>query len=266
MPKKKIKKTLEELIHLPERSVPNWFILGIDPSLSRTGFATANYKDGQFGWQSIGSIKPDSSQYPVWVRSKMMAVRLAQMILREEVGLLEDNKGILVCMEQPTPGNDWLNVLNKVIQAELFSVMPMTVPVYLLHVNAATLRSNFELKRTGNNKDENIRKSHEFASAHLFPGIDSDSCDAILLARYAGFVAELLATGDKTNIPERILLSLCDYSDVVKGKGTRERIVKKGLLHNPVYWSAYQKTQYSMSIKDARIPSKRRLLKQTMVL
>jgi hypothetical protein len=256
---RKPKKTFAEKITFPskEPAIQHWMVLGLDPSLSRTGYAFS--LDGE--WIEIGSLKPDDSSLPIWVRSKMIAGTITERLywaiqptLKEAPKELESGGygyGLLVCMEVPTPRNDFLNIVSKTIHADLLPRLPsLFSSVHVLQINAATMRSN---------------KSQEFADPKIYPGIDSDSCDAILFSKYGHMIADLLSP--EVLIGESpMLLSLCDNTPVVKGKGKRAKIVTKGILHNPAYWYTYTPTEYSISLKDATIPAKKRLQKLTITI
>ena len=274
MAPRKPKKTFAEKITFPpkEPEIKHWMVLGLDPSLSRTGYAFS--LDGQ--WIEIGSLKPDDSSLPIWVRSKMIAGTITERLYGAiQPTLLQTPKyaisgdygyGLLVCMEVPTPRNDFLNIVSKAIHADLLPRLPsLFSSVHVLQINAATMRSNMGLTATGDNKWENVRKSQEFADSKVYPGIDSDSCDAILFSKYGHMIADLLSP--KMLIGESpMLLSLCDNTPAVKGKGKRAKTVTKGILHNPAYWYTYTPTEYSISLKDATVPPKKRLQKITITI
>ncbi|VVB50760.1 Uncharacterised protein [uncultured archaeon] len=62
----------------PPMDIDEWIVIGIDPSLSRTGFAISHIQpSGQLTghkWLTIGSVKPDSAKEPIWIRGKAMAL------------------------------------------------------------------------------------------------------------------------------------------------------------------------------------------------
>jgi hypothetical protein len=255
----KPKLTFDDKVKIPTpRDMNEWVIVGIDPSLSRTGLAVmTNTVDGP-KWELIKSLKPADSSYPVWVRSVMMADFITTSILAHA----DSEKGLIISLEAPTPGNDWLNIVNKIIQSKVLpSVTHAFKEVCVMHINAMTLRSCLGLVEKGNNKHENIRKAHEYANAIEYPGIDSDACDAVLLGQFGRHASDLFLGQDIKTMPEKVMLALCDFSDVVKGKGRNQKIIKKGILYNPNYWFKYETKTYSISIKDARIPPKKRLEK-----
>jgi hypothetical protein len=261
----KPKPTVQDKIKVPvKRDENSWTVVGIDPSLSRTGLAILNNTVEGPTWASIQSLKPDDSKAPSWIRSIMMANYITEQIKENES--LE--KGLLIVLEAPTPGNDYLATINKIIHAVVLPDLRCSdySTIYVMHVNAMTMRSCLGLTAKGNNKHENIRKSHEFADATTFPGIDSDACDAILLAQFGRYVSDVFMGKGATDIPDKIAAALFDFTDVVKGKGRNERVVKKGIIYNPAYWFVFEPTDYSISVKDARVPPKKRLEKITVTI
>ena len=259
----KPKPTFEEKIQVPGvRPIQNWVVVGIDPSLTRTGLALMNNTyEADPEWLAIKSLKPDKTKTPSWIRSMIMSDFIADSILGQVSG--DGNQGLIIVLEAPTMGNDYLNTINKVIHAKVMpSVFGQFENVCIMHVNAMTMRSCLGLTATGNNKHENIRKSHEYANPVIYPGIDSDACDAVLLAQFGRCASDIFMGKEVSTLPERVTLALCDFTDVAKGKGRNARVEKKGIMHNPVYWFDYHlPTVYSVSIKDARIPPKKRLEK-----
>jgi hypothetical protein len=262
----KPKPTVQDRIKVPEkRNEVAWTIVGIDPSLSRTGLAILdNTPDGPT-WTAIKSLKPDDSKAPSWIRSLMMARYIQTSVLENE----DLNKGLMIVMEAPTPGNDYLATINKIIHAVVLPDLTCISDysrICVMHVNAMTMRSCLGLTAKGNNKHENIRKSHEFADSTAFPGIDSDACDAVLLAQFGRFVSDVFLGKGVADIPDKIAAALFDFTDVTKGKGRNERVVKKGIIYNPAYWFVFEPTEYSISVKDARVPPKKRLEKITVII
>lgn len=256
---KKVKPTLEELIKLPSpHSIREWVVVGIDPSLSRTGLCLLHNFCDNWEWDYIASLKPFDSAYPAWIRAVMMGNYILTAIKKLEGQ--NRSRGLVITLEAPTPMNDHLNIVNKILHTIIIpGLSSYFKEVYIQHVNAMTLRSCFGLKATGNNKYENIQKAQEFAPAIVYPGIDSDSCDAILLAQFGRFTSDFFLGKELSGVPDKVALALCDFSDVAKGKGRNAYVVKKGIIHNPAYWFKYEPTEYSISIKDARIPPKKRL-------
>jgi hypothetical protein len=173
-------------------------------------------------------------------------------------------------MEQPTPQNDFLVALNRVLHITLLEEIrnfPAFVTgglpfefaeVQVLHTNPRTLRSLMGLTKTGNkNKVENQVKAHEFLDdPKAFPQLDTDACDAVLLAMMGRFTASILL-GLEAEVPQRFKQCLTSDERVVKGKGRNQKIETKGLLWNKRYWYTYTPQDYSIMLKDARSPKLR---------
>jgi Intein splicing domain/LAGLIDADG-like domain len=237
---------------MPE--IKEWYIFGLDPSLSGTGYALQHIRiDGdrtKARWVDVGTIKPADASDPIWIRSKNIAMFLRSRIPQvpsEEIA----ETGLILSFEQPTPGNDWLVGLNRIIHCEFFDGPGVPFEkddrtilsnnfgaIRILHTNAATLRSLMGLTKTGNkNKAENIVKAYTFIDQEKFPNLDTDSCDGVLLAMMARHTASLLM-GRPEEVPENVYISLTNATKEIKGKGTRARTITKGLLHRPEYWLA----------------------------
>src|ERR1700722_3378278 len=64
--------------------IDDWVIFGLDPSLSRTGYAVMHITQGEdrsvAKWLEVGSLKPEDASDPVWVRSKAVALALEQRL------------------------------------------------------------------------------------------------------------------------------------------------------------------------------------------
>lgn len=244
--------------------VENWLILSLDLSLSRTGYSVAYVsKTLDREWIDVGSIKPTESSAAIWLRSYLIGKYVVSLLASDKVSkyLKKPKTGVIFCLEAPTPNNDYLVGLNRIVNVSLFNEAQNLLPEhkkFMCLVNASTLRSVMGLVKTGNNKDENIAKAYTFLSETEWPGIDSDSCDAVLLAEFATNVASALNGGLLTTKYNEVL---CNYTDVKKGSGRNSKTVKKGILHNPAYWYEQKKQEYQLAIKDARIPSGKRLAK-----
>ena len=260
---KKKKKEIPLLIPPKQEGVNRWVILGIDPSLTRTGYSVSTVtldESGQstvFEWKEIGSVKPEVSSNPVWVRGKALALYLKDVMrkYREQPKYCEQGPtGLIISMEYPTPRNDFLVALNRILHLVFFEDGQFAEnfnPIRVLTTNAATLRSLMNLKKTGNNKGENISRAYEFIDRGIYPNLDSDSCDAVLLSMMARHTASILL-GVPQEVPERVLTSLCNATQEAKKRG--DMIVKiqtKGSLHRPEYWYTYETNNYTVCIRDA---------------
>jgi hypothetical protein len=263
------------LIIPPPRKENNWIILGLDPSLSRTGFSilqVALTPDGvtQAQWLAAGSIKPESSKDPIWIRGKAMSKFLYDKLLStvDVYGSSPDDSGVcfgtglIISMEYPTPMDDFLVALNRILHLVLLDgVLPSYFSsVQVLTTNASTLRSLMKLTQRGNkNKGENIQRAYDFINKASYPQLDSDACDAVLLAMMARHTAAILL-GRPQDVPEQFLYSLCTSKQETKGKGRNARLVTKGLLHTtgqrPEYWYPYTRQSFTLAVKDAASPKK----------
>jgi|SRR5208282_3450341 len=264
----KAKKIIPLDIPAPMTDVEEWLVVGIDPSLSRSGYALMEVSPaGQltgFRWVKVGSVKPDDAKDPIWIRGKAMALYLRNQIVEvvEAMRLERPGRkiGLLISMEYPTPMNDFLVALNRTLHLVFFDTADSNIlphrfdAIRVLTTNAATLRSLMNLKMRGSaNKKENIIRAYEYIKREYWPQLDTDSCDAVLLAMMGVYTAEILL-GHDYNVPERFKNSLCNSNKEVKGKGTRVRIITKGLLHRDEYWYPYAPKEYTLRVKDAANP------------
>jgi hypothetical protein len=263
---KKERKPVELRVPPPIPEIDNWVVLGLDPSVSRTGFALLGMfmQDGalQSKWMSVGSARPDKiedgrhTRTTLWIRSKQIA-----LYIREFLKLFPVNKrtGLLISMEFPTPENDFLVGLNRIMHAVFFEddVLADTFgAVRILTPNASTLRSLMGLKQRGaTNKKENIEKAYTYVDKGVYPELDTDSCDAVLMAVMGKYTAMILM-GKTETIPANFLTRLCNATEEIKGKGRNQRVQIVGVLHRSEYWYAYERKQYGIGIKDAANPKK----------
>jgi hypothetical protein len=260
---KKVKLPVPVRLLDPVPDIKKWIVFGLDPSLSRTGFALSKIDDTGKHWLSIGSIKPDDSKVPMWIRSKAMAQQLVAELA--PVVYNEQPCGVIFSLEAPTVGNDYLATINCIFRCILLEEeLAGASRVHLLHINANTLRSLMGLTKRGpKNKSENKTKAYEFVEKTRFPELDSDSCDAVLLNIMGLYTASILM-GDSSSVPTNFLERLCSDEKEVKGKGRNQRIVTRGILHHPEYWYLYQKANYKLKMKDAS--EAKRILKEKFYL
>lgn len=258
-PSKRPKVEIE--IKLPEvlTDIHRWVVVGLDPSLSRTGFAFLHVDAEQQRWSDVGSCKPQSSDGPVWLRAKLQGVFLRQKLEQLQA---DTHTGLLIVCEYATPTDDYLNRVQAVFQT-LFSdgnIYPNFARVHQLSVNASTLRSLMGLKQKGNNKGENQARAYQFIPKTDFPELDSDACDAVLLAMVGQYTAQLLL-GKVESVPQTFVERLCSIRPIARGAGRNVRITTEGLLHTkgqrPEYWNASSRDTYTLQHKDARLASKR---------
>lgn len=265
------KKTIREIpLLIPnELDLGKVWVVGLDLSLSRTGYAISTFsKENQSSiWCSIGSIKPDLSNNPVWLRSKLLALYVKDLLTN--IPKTPEKQTLILSFEQAPPGNDWLSSLNRVFHVVLLedgNLADRFDNVYLMHTNASTLRSVMGLVKKGaKNKVENIAKGYEFISSTSFPSLDSDACDGVLLA-VMGTYAAMAHMDLRSLIPTKALETLCNSTLETKGKGNRARIQTKGLLHRPEYWTKYEYKPYVLAMKDAKVSGNKRLIRTTISL
>lgn len=254
-----------------------WLVAGLDPSLSRTGYALSLVQPdpgpmemrSAAKWLAVGSVKPQTAADPIWVRGKAMALYLRSIIATQADNLIfthgsdpeilklaAPRLGLIVSLEYPTPMNDFLVALNRIIHLVFFDgdFHKRFAAVQVLATNASTLRSLMGLTMRGaKNKKENILRAYDFIDRGTWPSLDTDSCDAVLLS-VMGHHAASIMLGFADSVPERFKNSLCNSTQVAKGKGTRARIITKGLLHRPEYWYPYERSTYTLLVKDAANP------------
>jgi hypothetical protein len=308
MPKKEIS------LQIPPKMdhIKHWLIMGLDPSLSCTGYAFLHVEpsssEHSFSeWLRVGSCKPDATKNPVWLRAKLMAVYLKEQLdevssdlriatpyhsdhvceprVSSEMGAtygselagdalnckhcgrgpaeqnLEGGLGLLVVMEAPTPTDDFLNRVNAIFHEHFFEgdLFRRFKTIRILTINASTLRSLMGLFKRGNNKGENIKRAYDFIDKENYGNLDSDACDAVMLAMVARAAASILL-GLANEVPPKFLNTLCSAELVARGNGRNARVTTKGLLHTtgqrPEYWYSYDRQDYVLCVRDAAQPKK----------
>jgi hypothetical protein len=259
----KLKKIIPLDIPAKMDDVDSWLVVGLDPSLSRTGYAimyvdprVEGEKPAAF-WQDVGSVKPSEASKPIWIRGKAMSVYLRETISKNFKLIGSPARtGLIISMEFPTPRNDFLVALNRIIHLVFFEgdFYKQFAAIRIMTVNPASMRSLMGLTMQGSkNKKENIVRAYEYISRQRWPSLDTDSCDAVLHAIIAKHAASIML-GLPESVPERFKNSLCNSNKEVKGKGTRVRIITKGLLHRDEYWYPYNREEYTLLVKDAANP------------
>lgn len=279
-----IKKKKEIPLDIPVKrdDVDSWLVVGLDPSLSSTGYAMMKVSPGpgrsmnptctDGSWLAAGSVRPETSADPIWVRSKMIAAYLREMISRAYdqyvyTWATGDDKhtekmGLILSLEYPTPMDDYLVALNRIIHLVFFEtdMWKKFATVHILMTNAATLRSLMGLYKKGNNKAENILRAYDFIDKTAYPQLDSDACDAVMLAMVGRHVASLLL-GFPDSVPPNFLVSLCNAEKGTKGAGRNMKPIIKGILHRPEYWYSYTRKDFTLCIRDAS-STKKGLIRQ----
>lgn len=287
MPAKKVKEPPKLLIPAANPKIKRWQVLGLDPSMSRTGFALMDVRPAlaytpeegdhtESTWLAAGSIKPDKIENPdidaratVWIRAKAIALYIREMVksIAPDVKTgkgdfhqcstpecCKSDTGLMVVMEYPTPNNDYLWSVNRIINLILFEdhvIGDRFGEVRILLVNASTNRSIMGLVQRGNkNKAENILKAYEFIDRARFPELDPESCDGVLMAMWGRHAASV-ALGFPEEIPSTFKLTLCNATQEGRGKGKNAYVITKGILHRTEYWYKYERSGYSVGVKDA---------------
>jgi hypothetical protein len=259
MAARKQKKPAE--LRIPEPLAPrSWLVLGLDLSLSRTGFALLHVTPEAANIVVIGSVKPVDASAPVWLRSLATGQVITEILRSAAVAqLLKTGSEVILSFEAPTPRNDYLTSINRVLNTVLLGPgSPLTGRVVRnLYINASTLRSYMGLVQRGAaNKKENKAKAYTYISEEKFPGLDTDSCDAVLMAVVGQFAARILMAQIE-QVPVQFVRMLCDATPVVKGRPGHERIALKGLMNNPLYWFEHQEATYELMLRNAAIKSVR---------
>lgn len=234
-----------------------YIVMGIDPSLSRTGIAFITVQDGTAKFTSVGSIAPGPTSLPIWARSKAIGLTIKEQLLAqiEAVKVHPSSVRLIMVMEAPIPGYDYLSSLQDLIKLTLFEGSDLYTKlnkIQMLMVNAATLRSLMGLTQKGSkNKLENVARAYDFLDKKEFPTLDTDACDAVLLA-LMGRQALYILTEQEHLVPVAVKVALCSAEEITKGIGARARTFKKGVLHRPEYWYALTPNVVTIAHKDAR--------------
>lgn len=284
----KAKEPIPLSIPAPDTQISRWVVLGLDPSMSRTGFALLDVRPATTAtgtdavWLAAGSVKPDKiedatgdARSTVWIRAKAIATYIREMVKSVapepkpqgdlegygdfDVAPAKSDVGLIICMEYPTPQNDYLWSVNRIINLIMFEdheVASKFGCVRIFLVNASTNRSVMGLTQRGNtNKAENITKAYEFIDKARFPELDPESCDGVLMAIWGRHAASVML-GTSTEIPERFLLTMCRGDQRIKGKGRNAHAIINGIMHRNEYWFRYERSNYTVAIKDASNPKK----------
>jgi hypothetical protein len=301
-----IKKKKEIPLDIPQKmDVDSWLVVGLDPSLSSTGYAMMKVTPGpgramvqtctDAAWLAAGSVRPETAADPIWVRSKMIGVHIREMVSRaydqyvyqtladhksleegtvkeytagpgDQAVSYKEKMGLILSLEFPTPMDDYLVALNRILHLTLFEtdMWKKFAHVRVLMTNASTLRSLMGLFKKGNNKGENIARAYDFISKEGYPQLDSDACDAVLLAMVARHVASILL-GFPDSVPGNFKTSLCNAEKGTKGAGRNIKVITKGILHRPEYWYQYERREYALKIRDAA-SLKKQLIRETYTI
>ena len=249
------------IIAPPVSEIKSWLIIGLDLSVSRTGYAIFLSDKGKREVIQVGSLKPTDASEPVWARAVMTCQYIAEHLLTEDkvARFLSQGFGVIISCEMFTPRNDFLSSMNRVMNSwVLGSSSPLFEhrPIHNLYINASTLRSFMGLKMRGaKNKTENIAKAFTFIDKGRFVKLDTDACDAVLMAQVGHYAASLIS-GYSDEVPIQFARMLCDSTQTTKGKGPRAKTTTKGLLHNPNYWFPHQTKTLELAHTNAEFKGK----------
>lgn len=252
----------------PVEGIDRWLIMGLDPSVTRTGYAFMlvenSVERSAARWMEVGSLAPDDTNDPVWIRSKAVALavrdKLKKLLTEQLSGADLSRTGLIISFEAPTPQNDFLISISRILHLVLLEENGPAHSFARVNVqltNAATLRRLMGLTQRGSsNKKENVAKAYTFLDQGSYPNLDTDACDAVLMGMMARYSAAILM-GYPNTIPERFLIAPTDGTEEVKGKGNNTKIRTKGILHRPEYWTLYERKHYAVVLRDARIKKAR---------
>jgi hypothetical protein len=98
-------------------------------------------------------------------------------------------------------------------------------------------------KQGAKNKVEHVGKAYAYLDKESYPNLDTDACDAVLMAMMGRYSAAILM-GHPDNVPPRFLTAMCNATEEVVGKGRNARTRVKGILHRREYWVLYERKQY----------------------
>ncbi len=227
----------------PRLSISDWIVFGLDLSFSRTGYAALRVRDDVAAWGPIGSFEPKDVHADQWVRGASIAVLVHEWM--SGIITREHPQGVILSMETPDPHNSYLMALNGVVQTVLWAsaeegTLQALAPTYRLCVNASTLRSTLCL--TSDDKSDNMALARSFLPGDSYPGLDTDACDAVLMAMMGRYVTMVLR-GDEGRVPAAPLRMLCSDESRVKvrnngeGRAPTRKETPRGLLLNPATWS-----------------------------
>jgi hypothetical protein len=259
----KVEKPVNLSIPAKVEGIDRWIVFGLDPSLSRTGFAVMDVTQGEdrsvAKWIDVGSMKPDEAGDAVWIRSKAIALALRdkfKLVLDEHFNQHQlARTGLIISFEAPTPNNDFLTSISRILHLILLepgSPADLFAQVHVQMTNAATLRRLMGLVQKGaSNKTENVARAYTFLDQGTYPNLDTDACDAVLMGMMARYSAAILM-GFPHTIPERFLIALTNGETEVVGKGRNAKTRTKGIMHRREYWTLYTRKDYAVLLRDAR--------------
>jgi hypothetical protein len=260
--KPKVIEQVELLIPKPKEQKA-WVVLGLDLSMSRTGYAIYYVGEGDPKILGIGSLKPKDTHLPNWTRCSLTAHALRDILALHVSPYLGEDVGFLISAEAATPRNDYLSSIHGIVNAILLNadIGAWHGAMETLYINPSTLRKTVGLiERGANNKGENIKKAYEFIDREKWPNLDTDSCDAVIMGAMGIFAAHILMGRDE-EVPLRYKTLLCDTTIEIKGSKKKPRLETKGLFHCPRYWVPYSSKEEIVVWNNAAtaIPPKKKV-------
>ena len=102
--------------------IKDWAILGLDLSLSRTGYAALYLESGVASWGEVGSftMDDDSKKADTWARAQAYALGIGSVLEGMWARCRNRGYGLAIILEYPDPENSYLMGLNQVIQTNLY--------------------------------------------------------------------------------------------------------------------------------------------------
>lgn len=287
-----IKKKKEiPLLFPPKMDVDSWLVVGLDPSLSSTGYAMMKVTPGpgramvhtctDAEWLAAGSIRPETAADPIWVRSKMIGVYIREMVSQaydkyvyetladhgslqngvvrpytagpnDQAVAYREKMGLILSLEFPTPMDDYLVALNRILHLTIFET-----DMWKKFAHVRVLMTNAATLRSlmGLFKKGN-NKGENIARAYDFiskEGYPQLDSDACdaVLLSMVGRHVASLLLGFPDSVPDNFKTSLCNAEKGTKGAGRNIKVITKGILHRPEYFYQYERRQYALKIRDA---------------
>lgn len=248
-------------IQCPEASpLKKWIVLGIDPSLSRTGVAVLHVNGDDTRWGFVGSLAPVETSDLMWKRSKAISKGVLTC-LNDEVQASTSHGtvlGLIVAVEMAFPTGNGINLiaLNRVLMSHLLipSLKNVFSEIRVLSVLPQTLRSLMGLPKDSKDKKANIERAYEILPREEHPHLDSDACDAVMMAMLGRCAAYVLA-GQPERLPDKILTSFCSAKPQARSAAGK---IKKtmglaGLLHWEDYWAEYNPSEIPLTLKSSKV-------------
>lgn len=259
-PRPKAKKVIE-IREDGTTEIQNWAILGLDLSLSNTGFASLYLQDGAAVWGHVGSLCTKTGPEN-WARSQAYGIGIGMVMESMWKTCAASGRawGLCISLEWPDPNNSYLMGLNQVVQSVIWNYQ---VPFFSefqgiqrMSVNASTLRSVVGIKG-GTDKEENHRIAQSFLPPGSYPNLDHDACDAVLLCQFARWGVDMLQ-GRRATVPVPAQIALAKVGEKMRVVGSRRVPVPAGILYDPVLWTRMEiPTSIILKRRDAATKSAR---------